>query len=156
MTKGFFCLPRIGRSRLLILGFAAGLLLAATPAGAQRLKSTDVPAAVKSALASQYPAATGVNWEKEKGNYEANWGGRSKEDNSVVFAPDGRFVEKVVAIPISSLPPAVATYVREHYPGARITEAGKVTNAAGETRYEAEVKGRDLVFDAAGKFLNVD
>jgi hypothetical protein len=123
---------------------------------AQKLKPADVPAVVKSALEKKYPAATAITWEKEKGNFEANWGGRSKEDNSVVFSPAGQFVEQVVAIPIASLPPAVANYVKQHYPGAKITEAGKVTDAAGKTRYEAEVKGKDLVFDEAGSFLKVD
>jgi hypothetical protein len=124
-------------------------------ADAQKLSSAAVPAVVKTALANKYPAAVAVTWEKEKGNYEANWGGRSKEDNSVLFTPDGRFLEQVVAIPVSSLPPAVAKYVKVHYPGAKITEAGKVTDASGQTRYEAEVKGKDLVFDTAGNFLKV-
>jgi len=123
---------------------------------AQKLSPAAVPAVVRTALANKYPGAVAVTWEKEKGNYEANWGGRSREDNSVLFTPDGQFVEQVVAIPVSNLPPAVATYVKEHYPGARITEAGRVTDASGETRYEAEVKGKDLVFDTAGKFLKVD
>lgn len=150
MTRATFLLPSAGLSLTLIL------TLITTQGIAQRLRSADVPAAVKTALATKYPAATAVTWEKEKGNYEANWGGRSKEDNSVVFTPEGGFVEQVVAIPVSSLPPAVATYVKEHYAGARITEAGKVTDASGQTRYEAEVKGKDLVFDAGGKFLKVD
>lgn len=139
--------------------FLSGLLalsFLATHTSAQRLNTAAVPAAVRSALTSKYPGAVAVSWEKEKGNYEANWGGRSKEDSSVLFTPDGQFVEQVVAIPVSALPPAVATYVRAHYPGARITEAGKVTDASGQTRYEAEVKGKDLVFDTAGKFLKVD
>jgi hypothetical protein len=129
-------------------------LLALTQKGnAQKLKSADVPAAVKSALTQKYPDATGVLWEKEKANFEANWGGKSNEDNSVVFTPAGQFVEIVKAIPVANLPPAVAAYVKEHYRGAKITEAGKVTDAKGKTSYEAEVKGKDLVFDESGKYL---
>lgn len=123
---------------------------------AQTVKSAKVPAAVKAALQKKYPTATGVTWEKEKGNFEANWGGRSHEDNSVLFAPDGSFVEQVVAIPVGSLPAGVSAYVKKTYPGAKITEAGKVTDAAGKTRYEAEVKGRDMRFDEAGNFLKID
>ncbi|HVU98029.1 MAG TPA: PepSY-like domain-containing protein [Puia sp.] len=139
--------------------FLPGLLaffLFAMHSSAQTLSVAAVPAAVRAALANKYPAAAGVTWEKEKGNYEANWGGRSKEDNSVLFTPDGRFVQQVVAIPAGTLPPAVVKYVKEHYPGSRITEAGRVTDAAGETRYEVEVKGKDLVFDAAGRFFKID
>jgi hypothetical protein len=46
--------------------------------------------------------------------------------------------------------------VKKNFPGAKITEAGKVTDASGKTRYEAEVKGKDLVFDEAGNFLKKD
>ncbi len=132
--------------------FAAGLLVSAS-ASAQRLKEKDIPAAVRSALEKRYPAATAVSWEQEKGNYEANWGGRSGEDNSAQFTPSGDFIEIVKAIPVSGLPSAVIAYVNEHYKGAKITEAGKVTNAAGRHSYEAEVHGKDLVFDEQGKFV---
>lgn len=122
---------------------------------AQDLKLKDVPASVKAAQAKKYPAATKVNWEKEKGNYEANWGGKSGEDNSAVFTPAGEFVEIVNAIPISALPKTVVPYVKEHYK-TPIKEAGKVTDAKGTLTYEAEIKGKDLIFDENGKFLKVD
>jgi len=123
---------------------------------AQKVKSADVPQAVKSALLKKYPSASNVTWEKEKGNFEANWGGKSKEDNSVVFTPDGSFVEMVVAIPVANLPLGVVTYIKAHYPGSKITEAGKVTDAKGKISYEAEVKGKDLIFDQQGNFVKVD
>ncbi len=123
---------------------------------AQDLKSSSVPSAVKTALAKKYPEAAKVSWEKEKGNYEANWGGKSGEDNSVVFTPSCTFVEIVKAIAVSDLPKNVASYVAAHYKGARIKEAGKVTDAAGKTMYEAEIKGGDLIFDENGNFLKKD
>jgi uncharacterized protein YxeA len=125
-------------------------------ATAQDLKSKDVPVAVKEALAKKYPNATKVSWEKEKGNYEANWGGKSGEDTSVQFTPAGAFVEEVDAIAVSQLPVAVAPYVKTHYHGAKIKEAGKVTDAAGHHFFEAEIKGKDLIFDENGKFVKVD
>ncbi|HEY4286539.1 MAG TPA: PepSY-like domain-containing protein [Puia sp.] len=123
---------------------------------AQQVKNAAVPAVVKTALTKKYPTATAVTWEKEKGNFEANWGGRSHEDYSVVFTPEGSFVEQVIAIPVSSLPEGVSSYVKKNYPGSHITEAGKVTDAAGKLSYEAEVKGKDLLFDENGKFLKKD
>ncbi|QEM06155.1 hypothetical protein DIU31_022535 [Mucilaginibacter rubeus] len=123
---------------------------------AQDLKSSAVPSVVKAALANKYPQVTKVTWEKEKGNYEANWGGKSGEDNSVTFTPAGAFVEIVKAISISELPKTVAPYVAAHYKGAKIKEAGKVTDAAGKTMYEAEIKGGDLIFDENGSFLKKD
>jgi Putative beta-lactamase-inhibitor-like, PepSY-like len=123
---------------------------------AQDLKSKDVPETVKTAFAKKYPDAKKVSWEKEKGNYEANWGGKSGEDSSVTFTPSANFVEIVVAIPVNQLPPTVAPYVNNHYKGAKIREAGKVTDAAGRHMYEAEIKGKDLIFDEKGAFLKED
>jgi hypothetical protein len=123
---------------------------------AQDLKSKDVPEAVKTAFAQKYPDAKKVSWEKEKGNYEANWGGKSGEDSSVTFTPSANFVEIVVAIPVNHLPPGVAPYVISHYKGAKIREAGKVTDAEGRHMYEAEIKGKDLIFDEKGGFLKED
>jgi hypothetical protein len=125
---------------------------------AQKLKVSAVPAAVKSALAKKYPesAKAKITWENEKGNFEANWGGKSGEDKSAEFTPAGEFIEIVNAIPVSQLPKSVAPYVKANYKGAKITEAGKVTDAKGATTYEAEVKGKDLIFDESGKFIKVD
>ena len=67
-------------------------------------KKVTVPPAVKTALSKKYPNASKVTWEKENGNYEANWGGKSGEDNSVQFTPAGDFIEIVNAIPVSQLP----------------------------------------------------
>lgn len=135
--------------------FTVVLAVAGSTVKAQDIKAKDVPAAVKSALALRYPEATKVGWEKEKGNYEANWGGKSGEDNSVQFTPAGTFIEIVKAIPVSTLPAAIAPYVKANY-HSKITEAGKVTDAAGKTMYEVEVKGKDLIFDENGSFLKKD
>jgi hypothetical protein len=133
-------------------------LVAAMALGArsQDLAAKDVPGIVKRSLVRQFPAAIKVSWEKEKGNYEANWGGRSGEDNSAQFTPAGAFVEIVKAIPVSSLPANVSSYVNTHYPGAKIKEAGSVTDAAGKKTFEAEIKGRDLIFDLDGNFIRED
>jgi hypothetical protein len=136
--------------------FAVAIAAAAISVKAQDLKPVNVPSAVKAELTKKYPEATKVSWEKEKGNFEANWGGKSGEDYSVMITPAGSFVEIVKAIKISDLPAAVAPYVKAHYKGAKIKEAGHVTNAAGKTMYEAEIKGGDLIFDESGKFLKKD
>ena len=127
-----------------------------TIALAQDLKQKDVPTTVRTAFAKKYPDAKKVSWEKEKGNYEANWGGKSGEDSSVTFTPSANFVEIVVAIPVSQLPASVSPYVKEYYKGAKISEAGKVTDAAGRHMYEAEIKGKDLIFDENGVFIKED
>jgi hypothetical protein len=132
---------------LLLFSFSALLV------NAQNLKESQVPAAVKSALKKKYADAKNVQWEKEKGNFEANWGGKSKEDNSVQFTANGDFIEIVKAIPVSQLSAPVLSYVKAHYKGAKITEAGKVTDARGKLSYEAEVNKKDIIFDEKGNFI---
>ncbi|HWZ34906.1 MAG TPA: PepSY-like domain-containing protein [Mucilaginibacter sp.] len=141
------------KKQLAILLLAGGML-SGTATVAQKVKTA--PPAVLSALKAKYPQATKITWEKEKGNFEANWGGKSGEDMSVTFTPAGAFVEQVEAITTAQLPQAAQTYVKAHYKGAKISEAGKVTDAAGKISYEAEVKGKDLVFDDKGAFLKAE
>jgi len=140
--------------KLFLLSCLAALSVSSTLA--QDIKAKDVPAVVKSAFAKKYPSATKVSWEKEKGNFEANWGGKSGEDTSVQFTPTGDFVEEVNAIAVSKLPTAVSEYVKAHYNGAKIKEAGRVTDAKGTKMFEAEIKGKDLIFDENGKFIKQD
>lgn len=123
---------------------------------AQSVKSSTVPQAVKSALQKKYPEANKVSWEKEKGNFEANWGGKSGEDNSAQFTPGGNFIEIVKAIPATELPAKTIAYVKTHYKNAKITEAGKVTDANGNLSYEAEVHHKDVIFDKDGNFVKVE
>ena len=60
------------------------------------------------------------------------------------------------AIPVSQLPKPVLAYVKEHYKNAKITEAGKVTDATDQHTYEAEVNRRDIIFDENGKFVKAE
>src|SRR4051812_39127109 len=108
---------------LLLLLIGGGMI------NAQTVKESQVPPAVRLALKKKFAKEKGVVWEKEKGNYEANWGGKSKEDTSVQFTASGDFIELVKAIPVSQLPSSILSYVKAHYKGVKITEAGKVTDA---------------------------
>lgn len=132
------------------------LILVAGLAKAQNIKPANVPAVVKSVLEKKYPEAKKVAWEKEKENFEANWGGKSGEDMSVTINPNGQFIEQVQAIKVTALPASIYSYVKQHYNSAKITEAGKVTDAKGQNFFEAEVKGKDLIFDEKGNFVKKD
>ena len=116
----------------------------------------NVPAVVKDAFTKKFPEASNVTWEKEKGNYEANWGGKSGEDNFVLYTPSGKFLEAGKAIAVNQLPAPVISYVKSHYKGASITEAMQVKNADGRVSYEAEVHGKDVVFDEQGKYVKTE
>lgn len=116
----------------------------------------DVPSAVKTALKQKYPEAKNVGWEKEKGNYEANWGGKSGEDNSVQFTPSGNFIEIVKAIPLTQLPASARSYIKSHYKTSRFGDIGKVLDAKGMTSYEVEINRKDVIFDDKGNFVKVE
>lgn len=118
---------------------------------AQKLKESEVPAAVKATFAKQYPGIT-AKWEKEDGKYEA---GFKKEGitTSILYEPNGTMTETETDITPKSLPAAVNNYVKENYKGKSIKEASKIIKADGTINYEAEVNGKDLIFDATGKFL---
>ncbi len=120
-------------------------------ASAQKLNDADVPAAVKTSFAKKYPGSV-AKWEKEDAKYEAGF----KKDGktmSASFEASGTFTESEVDIKVADLPATVLTYVKEHYKGKTIKEGAKITKADGTINYEAEVDGKDVIFDAAGKFL---
>ncbi|MCW3117182.1 MAG: hypothetical protein JWM28_1264 [Chitinophagaceae bacterium] len=135
--------------QLLILVLAITTLTVA--ACAQKLDASKVPAAVKTAFAKQYPGVT-AKWEKEKSNYEAGFK-QNGTSISVLYDANGTMTESETDIKISDLPPTVLAYVKEHYKGKSIKEGAKITKADGTVNYEAEVNGKDVMFDADGKFL---
>lgn len=132
------------------------LLLAATMttlvAYPQKLKENDVPSAVKEAFKKQFANAKDVDWEKEDGNYEAEFE-IGEIDQSVVLDATGRTVETEIEIKVEELPSMARDYVSKYYANAKITEATKITDEKGVVTYEAEIKSKDLLFDSNGKFL---
>jgi hypothetical protein len=131
---------------------AIAIVGTASTTQAQKLDASKVPATVKTAFTKKYPHVDNVKWEKEDGNFEAGF----KENNqsmSTIFTPDGTLVESEVSIPVTSLPAAVTSYMKDHYKNVTVKEAAKITKASGEINYEAEIKGKDVIFDANGKFL---
>ncbi len=119
---------------------------------AQKIKDTEVPTAVKVAFKKNYPTAKEAKWEKENGNYEVNFD-LNKVDNSVLMDDKGNILETEVEIELSQLPLGVLEYVKANYSGQKVKEAAKITNANGTVTYEAEIKGKDLIFDSNGKFI---
>jgi uncharacterized membrane protein YkoI len=127
----------------------AASLLCSIAASAQK---ANVPAAVKAALAKQFPTAANVKWELEKGNYEAGF----KENNqhvSAVFDASGKWLETESAIPKTELPKQAAEYISSHYKNGKIKETAKIQKAGGEVNYEVEVNGKDVIFNSDGTFL---
>lgn len=142
-----------------ILGFTAIMLALSTASSAQENEGghqkINVPAVVKKANMQKYPESKTqkITWEKEKGNYEANWGGKDGEANSVQYTPSGRFIEMVKEIPTTDLPKGVLLYAKEHYKTTKLGDVGRATDANGKISYEVEIHGKDIIFDENGNFI---
>jgi hypothetical protein len=114
----------------------------------------NVPPAVTSAFAKQYPGAT-AKWKMENGSWEANFK-QSGNEMSAVFDSNGTMTESEKEIKVSELPPSVPEYVKTHYKGEKIKEASKITKSNGVVNYEATVKGKELLFDSNGNFAKLE
>jgi hypothetical protein len=117
----------------------------------QKIKDSEVPAAVKTSFTKIYPGVT-AKWEKEKGNYEAEFK-KDAKSMSATFEPSGTMLESETAIKESEFPAAAINYLKTNYKGKHIKEFAKITGSDGGVTYEAEVEGKDVIFDSAGKFL---
>ena len=134
-----------------LLSITVGLLTLASYANTLSI-SIDVPPAAKATIARLYPGAKAVKWEKEDGNYEAGLTQNGKHLSLVIDAK-GNVLETETTIAVSALPASVRDYVAKHHAGKKIKEAAEIVDAKGKKMYEAEVGGKDLMFDSAGAFI---
>ena len=131
--------------------FSIALLSAISVQAQKDLPPAKVPAASKEAFAKAHPNVTG-KWEKEEADYEVTFkeGGR---DMSCVIDKSGSIKETETVIPASDLPAPVTAYIASHYKGVKVKEAAIIVKADGTTVYEAEISGKDLLFDKNGNLL---
>ena len=122
---------------------------AAIEVNAQKMTADKVPSAVKESLAKQYPNAKSAKWDKEDAGYEASFKMDGK-DMSVVFDTKGMEKEVETDIKFSELPMPVQTALK----GKKVKEAA-IVKKGGKTYYEAEVGGKDLLFEADGKMVKM-
>lgn len=141
---------------LKIITFLALLTCAsATIARAQKISASRVPAAVKSSFTKIYPGINKVAWEMEKDKFEANFR-KDGQEMSSLFTSNGTITESEKEIKPDELPANILPYVSKHYKGFIVKEASKIIKTDGTVNYEAEVHGKDLVFDVKGNFIKVD
>lgn len=123
-----------------------------TLANAQKISEKKVPEFVKSALQKSYPGAKQLKWEKEKGNYEVEFE-VNQTDYSLLIDASGNVLETEVEIKLDELPANAKAYIYKNHAGQKIKEAEKITDSKGVVTYEAEIKGKDLIFDSEGNFI---
>jgi hypothetical protein len=121
---------------------------------AQAVKADKVPAEVKNAFAKAHPGVN-ASWEKEDGNFEAEYKQDGKTMSSVMDK-SGEVLETETDIPASELPAEAKRYLSEHFKNAKVKEASRVVKANGEVSFEARVNKQDVVFDANGKFIKLE
>jgi hypothetical protein len=119
---------------------------------AQKVQQKNVPVSVQKGLKKQFPMVKDAKWKKENDNYEAGFKANGIE-TSVVINPSGNIIETEREMNSNSLSAPVKTYIAKNYPNQKIKEAAKITDAKGTITYEAEISGKDLIFDNKGKFL---
>jgi hypothetical protein len=134
-----------------IIGLSMVLSFIVLNLNAQKLKDSEVPATVKTSFDKIFPGQT-AKWEKEDGNFEAGFKKEGKS-MSATFQPDGTFKESEVGIKESELPAGALDYIKTNYNGKKVKESAKITSASKTVTYEAEIEGRDVIFDSSGKFL---
>ncbi|MDH4473270.1 MAG: PepSY-like domain-containing protein [Fluviicola sp.] len=115
-------------------------------------KGLVIPDAVSASFKQHYPNAEDVEWEMEDNNYEAEFEANETE-TSVVMDANGGILETESEIEVTMLPKAAQDYMTTNYKGQKVTEAAKIVLADGTVQYEAEVKRKDVLFDANGVFI---
>ena len=110
------------------------------------------PSAVVNSFVKTFPNTSAKSWDKEGAKWEANFVKEGKT-MSATFTANGTLEETETDIKISELPSAVADWVKTNRKGSVIKEAAIITKPNGDKMYEAEVKGKDLLFDTNGKFV---
>ena len=137
---------------LLITTMLSATLTAATLATPTTYLAGPAPAAVKATITRLYPTVKTVKYDKEGGDFEAGFTHNGKA-MSVVLNAAGVVKETETAITVVELPTAVRTYLAKQMPGKKIKEAAEIVDANGVKKYEAEVGGKDYIFDSAGNLL---
>lgn len=117
--------------------------------GIASAQNKDIPQQVKTAFAQAYPTVTKIKWEREAANYEGNFSYNGRK-TSVIYTPDGKLMETETAITSDALPKAALQYARAK---GKIKDAARIEKPDGTVQYEAEVNGKDLIFNDKGSFI---
>jgi len=131
------------KKAMFMLAFSLGVCFAAN---AQKTP----PAAVVAAFNQKFSKVDELEWKMEKnGEWEAEFEQGEDMEMSANFSAAGQWLETETDIKVADLPAPVQAALK----GKKVKEAAKILRADGSTVYEAEVKRKDLVFDANGKML---
>jgi len=79
-----------------------------------------------------------------------------EEKGAVSFNSKAEVTETELVIPESQLPnvSVIPDYIKVHYPNEKIQGCEKITKADGTITYEIQITGKEIVFNAEGKYLS--
>jgi hypothetical protein len=119
---------------------------------AQTLSAAKIPSGAATAFQQRFPGAKNVKWEKEDGNFEANFESEGKKA-SAVYSAAGVLMETEYVLEPKKLPGTITHYIAANYKGA-VTEASRVEKPNNPPQYEAVVDGQELLFGPNGQFIS--
>lgn len=128
------------------------LLLAACN---QPSKNREVPTNISEAFVKLHPNATILKWNDEPPIWEAKYKD-GEETGAVSFNEKAEVTETELVISESQLPNAsvIPDYIKAHYPNEKIQGCEKIAKQDRTTTYEIQITGKEIVFDAEGKYLS--
>ena len=109
-------------------------------------KNMQVAENIKQSLKALYPKAENVKWDKEDGNFEANFEMNDME-MSVIFDAQGKVLETETEIEKDALPAAVQEALAKDFAGYDIEEAAKIERD-GKTNFEAQLEKDETKWEA--------
>lgn len=132
---------------------AAGILLTSCGSG---LPESEVPSVVKNTLATTFPHNGPVEWEKEKGNYEAEFR-EDTLDYKALISPEGAVLRYKQEIAAGELPPQVQQTLQAQYRDHEVEDLERVVRGK-EAYYQLELekglKEMRLVVTPKGEVTN--
>jgi hypothetical protein len=107
---------------------------------------------VTSTFSGVYEPIQGIDWSKDRNNYEAKSIAKKRE-KFVTYDESGNFIEVEMAMEVSALPVSIIKYVKKNYKEDEVKEASEIIEANGTVTYKAELKGLNLIFNSKGNFI---
>lgn len=141
MKKAFF-------ATLLMVGLTAGL----SAQEKQKVKNTDVPAAIQTSFKTEFPNAKDAEWILKDGHYKVEFE-VNDVDNIAAFDASGKLVAKGIEIKRNELPAAVTAALQSAHAGKDIDDVYKMEKD-GNTHYLVKFDGNPktkVVYAADGQ-----
>jgi hypothetical protein len=113
----------------------------------QKLKDSDIPAAVISSFKKTFSNADKVQWSKEgPGDFEAEFKSKGVE-KSANFDASGKWVNTETVMKESDLPPQVKSAIAKEFAGYKVREVELYESPEKPAGYELELKKKNSEFE---------